>query len=73
MSVMTPNYPIRFLFAPHIVVWRNFAVCKRKSMTEPVMPGCGDLPAPELRILATRREGPQRPSGVILVPWLTDY
>jgi hypothetical protein len=37
MSVMPPNYPIRFRFAPDIVMWRVVAARRRKSMTEPAI------------------------------------
>jgi flagellar protein FliO/FliZ len=37
MSVISPNYPIRFPSAPDIVMWRVVAACRRKSMTEPAI------------------------------------
>jgi flagellar protein FliO/FliZ len=70
---MPPNYPIRFRFAPDIVMWRVVAACRRKSMTEPAifLVDCG-LPGAPLRFFKDRRAGgPREPSGVILVPWLT--
>ena len=57
MSVMPPNYPIRFAFAPDIVMWRVVAARRRKSMT-----GTGHFPCglrPRRRCRAVRR-GPPR-------------
>jgi hypothetical protein len=72
---MRPNYPIRFPFAPDIVMWRVVAACRRKSMTEPaIFPvDCG-LAGPGLQCIEDRcAGGPREPFGVILVPWLTVY
>src|SRR5262249_19830955 len=73
MSVMPPNYPIRFPFAPDIVMWRVVAACRRKSMTGPaIFPvDCG-LAGASLQVLRrSALPGPKGDSGVILVPWLT--
>jgi hypothetical protein len=75
MSVMLPNYPIRFRFAPDIVMWRVVAACPGKSMAEPAifLVDCG-LTSPALPCIDGARDGrPSRPSGVILAPWLTVY
>jgi hypothetical protein len=71
MSVMAPNYPIRFPFAPQIVMWRSVAAARRKSMTEPVISVLRRIAPGRLE---DRRAGrPEPVSGVALAPWLTVF